>query len=218
MELSSLSPGKKVVIKISRESTVAEFETEVIDVVGTCVVCKPVLHENKLVNFGIEGLQREVNIFDEELGRLFAWKQVDIKAGKFKKSILCHLLYLNSEPYEINRRNTFRQYLGIPGIAVPFHRDPVDVTIRDVSNTGIGILAADKATFEVGRHIEVRFSDENGRFRFQLECKIVRERKTDRGAYEFGCTLIEPPALFGQYVAYKQLATRRKALGLDNKR
>lgn len=215
MELKKIVPGKKVVIKISREDTNAEFNTNVVEMIGNCIVCKPIMHESKLVNFNIPGIKTEIHIFDETEGKLYAWKQVEIKGGYYKKTTICHLIYLLSPAVEVNRRETYRQYVGINGFAEPFHRPKVEVIIRDVSNTGIGILAEEKGNFEVGRHVTVTFNDEGGRFRFILECKIVRERKTEQGAYEIGCIVIDPPALFGQYVAYKQLATRRKALGLD---
>lgn len=215
MDLSNIKAGKKVELKIKRDTTVATFETAVIEVVDNCLVCEPVLHEGRLVNFAIPDITREADIFDETVGKLYGWKDVEIKAGYFKKTTLCHLLYLNSAPFEINRRNDYRQYIGINGLAEPFHRPKVDVIVRDVSNNGIGFIAEDKGNFEVGRHVSVSFSDEGGKYRFYLECKIVRERQMENGCYEVGCAVIAPPPTFSQYVVHKQLQERRKVLGLD---
>lgn len=213
MELGFIQAGKKVTLKIRRDSIVADFETTVIDVIGDCLVCEPVLHDNKLVNFQIPGITKEVDVVDEEAGKMLGWKDIEVKAGYFKKKTLCHIVYLTGEPVEVNRRNDYRQYVGINGLAEPFHRPKVDVIVRDVCNNGLGIIAEDKGNFEVGRHVQVSFSDEAGRFRFVLECKIVRERIMENGCYEIGCQVINPPSAFGQYVAYKQLAERRRVLG-----
>lgn len=215
MDLSNIKPGKHVSLKIRRDTTVATFDTTVIEVIDNCLVCEPVLHEGRLVNFAIPDITREADVFDDVVNKLFAWKDIEIKAGYFKKTTLCHLLYLTSEPVEINRRNDYRQYVGINGLAEPFHRPKVDVIVRDVSNNGIGIIAEDKGNFEVGRHVSVSFADDGGKYRFYLECKIIRERVMENGCYEIGCSVLNPPPTFSQYVVHKQLQERRKVLGLD---
>lgn len=214
MNLDKMDSGIPVTLKVKRESAVADFSTVLIDHVGNCLVCQPIMQDEKIINFSISGVTHEVNIFDKDVGKLYAWRNIEVKAGYYKKTTLCHLIYLNSVPVEINRRNNYRQYLGIEGKAEVFHRPSVDVILRDVSNNGIGIIARERAYFEVGRMVKITFSDEGGRFKFALPCEIVRERELETGGMEFGCSVIEPPQNLATYVAHKQLEERKRVLGM----
>lgn len=214
MDLDKMNSGTPVTLKVKRESTVADFDTVLIDHVGNCLVCQPMMHEGKIINFAISGVTHEVNIFDKDVGKLYAWRNIEIKAGYYKKTTLCHLIYLNSVPVEINRRNNYRQYIGIDCKAEVFHRPVVNVVLRDVSNNGVGFVAAERAYFEVGRMVKVSFSDEGGRFKFDLPCEIVRERELENGSIEYGCRVTEPPQSLANYVAHKQLEERKRVLGM----
>ena len=59
----------------------------------------------------------------------------------------------------------------------------------------------------------VKFTDENGKYRFSLECKQVRSRVMQNGRVEVGCVVVNPPQALSQYVAFKQLAEKRRMLG-----
>lgn len=214
MSLTKIESGTAVTLKIKRESTVADFDTVLVEHVGNCLVCEPLLHEGKIINFAIPGIVPEVNILEKASGKLYAWKNIEIKAGYYRKTKLCHLIYLNSDPVEVNRRNSYRQYLGIEGVAQVFHRPATGVILRDVSNNGIGFVAKERGHFEVGRQVTITFSDEDNKYHFVLECKIVRERKMDDGTIEYGCSVLNPPTNLSMYVAHKQLDERKKVLGM----
>ena len=203
-----------MILKVKRESTVADFQTVLIDHVSNCLVCEPILHEGKIINFAIPGLTHEVQVFDKQDKKLYAWRNVEIKAGYFKKNTLCHLFYLNSLPVEINRRGNYRQYLGIEGDVFPFHKTPVPVIIRDISNNGVGVIAWDRGDLEVGLEVRVVFKDCDGKYNFALKCVIVRERKNENNRWEFGCKVIAPSSKLAQYVAHKQLEERKRVLGM----
>ena len=214
MDLNKIDSGTEVILKIKRESTVADFDTVLVEHVGNVLVCEPILHEGKIINFAIPGIVPEVNILAKDTGKLYAWRNIEIKAGYFRKTQLCHLIYLNSDPVEINRRNNYRQYVGIPGRAQVFHRPPTDVTLRDVSNAGLGFIVTERGHFEVGRQLQVTFTDCDGRFAFKLDCQIVRERTMENGSLEFGCMVLNPPQSLAMYVAHKQLDERKRVLGM----
>lgn len=214
MDLSKIPGGTPITLKVKREGTVAEFGTVLVEHVGGCLVCEPMMQDDSMINFAIPSMSFEVSVFDRDAGRLFCWREVEIKAGYYRKTKLCHLIYLKCGAVEINRRNNYRQYIGIEGVAEPFHRPPSKVMIRDVSNNGVGFIAKEKGFFEVGRQIRVSFYDENNRFHFKLDCNIVRERKMETGEVEFGCEVINPPQTLSMYVAHKQLEERKRVLGL----
>lgn len=214
MDLAHLAIDTVISLKVKRESTVAEFETVLIEHVGNCLVCQPIMHEGKMINFALPELSIDISVFDNEKGKLYSWRQVSVKAGYYKKKILCHLIYLDAPPVEVNRRNNYRQYVGIAGAAQAFHRPISKVVIRDVSNRGVSFLVDDKGFFDVGKTVKVTFSDCKGQFNFTLECEIVRERELENGKYEFGCAVINPPQSLSAYVAHKQLEERKRVLGL----
>jgi len=214
MDIASvIKPGDILTLMASREGAVAEFETKLVDIVGDCLLCEPIMHEDKAVNFKLPGLKTELRIFDKGAGKLYSWRELDIKLGYYRKKTLCQLLYLKSEPVVINRRSNYRQFVGINGKVVYFRYPPRDVVIRDVSNTGIGFIIEKKAEFGIGKFVNVSFNDEDGRYKFDLKCQIVREREMENGKYEYGCLVDNPPYYLGTYVAHKQIEERKRVLG-----
>ena len=214
MDIASIiAPGSALTIKVKRDDAVADFDTTLIDIVGDCLLCEPIMHEGKAVNFKAPGLKTEMSLFDVNAGKLYCWKEPDIKLGYYRKKTLCQLIYLTSEPIEINRRANYRQYVGIPGKVVYFRSPPKDIIIRDVSNNGIGFLSEKKGEYKVGKMVNVSFVDEDGRYKFDLRCQIVRERELENGRFEYGCFVPNPPYMLGSYVAYKQIEERKRVLG-----
>lgn len=215
MKLDRIDVGTAITLKVKRDSTVADFNTVLIAHVANCLVCEPLLHEGKIINFAIPGVTHEVQIFDNEAGKLYAWRNIEVKAGYYHKKTLCHLIYLNSLPVEINRRRNYRQYVGIEGDVFPFHKSPYKVIVKDVSNTGVGFIVEDKGELGIGQEVRVVFKDCDNKFRFALKSKIVRERKLANGSTEFGCRIPEPPHSLAAYVAHKQLEERKRVLGVS---
>ncbi len=215
MDLTEIfTPGMVLTLKAKSEDAVADFETELFEIVGDCLLCEPILHEGKAVNFRAAGVKTELNVIDRNSGKLYSWRELDIKLGYYRKKKLCQLIYVKCEPKEINRRNNYRQYLGIPGKVTPKRGTPMDIVIRDASNNGIGFITEKKQdTFNPGKMIKINFSDEDGKYKFDLNCKIVREREMENGMHEYGCMVESPPYSLGQYVAHKQIEERKRVLG-----
>jgi len=213
MDLKTVfEPGMPIVLKARREDAEAEFETTVVEIVGECLLCDPIMHEGKAVNFKAPGLKTEISVFDKNAAKMYCWRDLDIKLGYYKKKTLCQLVYVTGEPVVINRRACYRQYVGVSG-KVTYFRKPMDVIIRDVCNNGVGIVSHEKGEFETGKTITVNFSDEDGKYKFELKCQVMRERQMDNGNYEYGCQVINPPHSLSMYVAHKQLEERKRVLG-----
>ncbi|MCR5684416.1 MAG: PilZ domain-containing protein [Lachnospiraceae bacterium] len=208
-----MTPGVPVVIRCKRDKSVAEFDTSVVELIGGCLLCEPILANGKAVNFQVPGIQLEMQIFDKNTAKIYAWHELDIKLGYYKKKTLCQLIYVKDTPVEINRRSGYRQYVAIPGKMVYFRNPPTDVLIRDVSNAGLGFIMEQKGEFEPGKVVRVGFSDEEGRYRFDLKCQVVRERQMENGKFEYGCMVLTPPQSLGAYVAHKQVEERKRVLG-----
>ena len=213
MDHSIIEAGKTLLIQVKRGENETEFPTTVIDRFDNSVVVEPVLYEGKMVNFNIQGIGKQVSLFHEALGKMIIWKEIEIKAGYYKKKKLCHVIYINGDGIEFNRRKDYRQYLGIEGKAEHYGAEKVGVIVRDVSNNGIGLIVDNVAGFENGRRMIVYFTDENGKYRFSLECKQVRSRVMQNGRVEVGCVVVNPPQALSQYVAFKQFAEKRRMLG-----
>ncbi|MCR5521357.1 MAG: PilZ domain-containing protein [Lachnospiraceae bacterium] len=213
MDHSIIEAGQTLLIQVKRGENETEFPTTVVDRFDNSVVVEPVLYEGKMVNFNIPGIGKKISLFHEPIGKMIIWKDIEIKAGYYKKKKLCHVIYINGEGIEFNRRKDYRQYIGVEGKAEHFGADKVSVIVRDVSNNGIGLIVDNVAGFDNGRRMIVYFTDENGKYRFSLECKQVRSRVMQNGRVEVGCVVVNPPQALSQYVAFKQLAEKRRMLG-----
>lgn len=213
MDYTVIKQGCNLTVKISRGDIETEFTASVIDVLDNAVVVSPILYDGKMVNFNIAGVNKKISMFHEPIGKIIVWEDIDIKAGYYKKKSLCHVIYIRGEGKEINRRRDYRQYVGIEGRAEHFGAERTNVLIRDVSNNGIGLIVDDSTGFEDGRRMMVNFTDNNGKYRFSLECKQVRQRVLNNGRTEIGCLVVNPPQAYSSYVAFKQLAEKRRMLG-----
>ncbi|MCR5432586.1 MAG: PilZ domain-containing protein [Lachnospiraceae bacterium] len=213
MDHSIIEAGKTILIQVKRGENETEFPTTVIDRFDNSVVVEPVLYEGKMVNFNVAGIGKKISLFHDPIGKMIIWKDIEIKAGYYKKKKLCHVIYINGEGIEFNRRKDYRQYIGVEGKAEHYGADKVDVIVRDVSNNGIGLIVDNVAGFENGRRMIIYFTDENGKYRFSLECKQVRARVMQNGRMEVGCIVVNPPQALSQYVAFKQLAEKRRMMG-----
>ncbi|MBR4724399.1 MAG: PilZ domain-containing protein [Lachnospiraceae bacterium] len=214
MDIASLiTPGTVITLKASRDDAVAEFETSLIEIVGDCLLCEPIMVEGKAVNFKMPGLKTEMSLFDKSEGKMYCWKELEVKLGYYKKKTLCQLVYIRCEPIVINRRANYRQYIGISGKVTYFRSPPKEILIRDVCNNGVGFLSDKKGEYTVGKTVNICFNDEDGRFKFDLKCQIVRERELENGRYEYGCLVNNPPYTLSAYVAHKQIEERKRVLG-----
>ena len=210
---SVMSPGMPLTLRVKRDDAVADFDTVLVEIVGDCLLCEPITVEGKAVNFKAPGLKIEMSIFDKASGKIYCWRQLEVKLGYYKKKTLCQLIYLQGDPIEINRRSNYRQYVGISGKVTYFRSLPKDILIRDVSNNGIGFIAEKKEEFVEGKIVNVSFKDEDGRYKFELKCQIMRVREMENGRFEYGCLVLSPPQSLGTYVAHKQLEERKRVMG-----
>lgn len=210
MDLLKLKSATPVILRIKRDQDTAEFETQVIDHLDNCIVVAPILFEQKPLSFSSTEIKKTLVLFDKEAGKLYEWRNIEVKYGYYKKKTLCHLIYTSDLPVEVNRRENYRQYVGIDGLMIKT-TERYKCVVKDVSNMGVGLVVSINVKIDVENLISVVFADEN--YAFSLRCKVMRVRDLGGGRTEIGCKLIEINNQLPKYVAHKQLQERRRVLG-----
>lgn len=210
MDLLKLNIATPVILRIKRDQDTAEFETQVIDHLNNCIVVAPILFEQKPLSFSSTEIKKTLVLFDREAGKLYEWRNIEVKYGYYKKKTLCHLIYTSDPPVEVNRRENYRQYIGIDGLVVHF-TERYKCVVKDVSNQGVGLVVSINVKIEPQDLVTVVFADEN--YSFALKCKVMRVRDLGGGRTEIGCKLTDINNTLPKYVAHKQLQERRRVLG-----
>lgn len=78
MEVQSIPIPAVATIKVSKEGKSAVFDTTIIQTTDNkYIYVMPIRKDNKLVNFGGQGLMKEIKVQFKE-GELYAWKNISI--------------------------------------------------------------------------------------------------------------------------------------------
>lgn len=210
MDLTVLQPGMELSLGCAGNGGAIELKVEVMEVISTCVVVKPIMHDGKMLDFSTSDLDLTLMILDGE--KLFGWEHVVVKAGILRGRDRCHLIYCVGEAVNINRRKSFRVYFGCSGWMKRLNgASPEEVTVRDVSNEGVGIICQGTNLMTVNELVDLEFShrEVSG---IKLHSRVVRVRELKDGRVEYGCKIVKAPANLTQFLTKKQLEIRRNAM------
>ncbi|MDY2591131.1 MAG: PilZ domain-containing protein [Agathobacter sp.] len=160
-------------------------------------ILEPIREEDKLINFEGDTVTDLIAGTDK---LPIIWSDVKIVNMYLPEKGAVHFVISNDEGTSTNRRNGFRISLNIPCNIT--YKDTLleNVTIRDLSVSGIG-LNCKKAEYEIGENIQICFEDE-GR-KFVLNASIVRTNDNERCTF-LGCKFRNTSNVLAQYINSKQ--------------
>ena len=140
-----------------------------------------------------------VRLLPDEDFLLYEYKDVTIENVRLEDGRVVHQILCDKPARKINRRGAIRVELDLPGSVQA--RERVDyVTIRDISNSGVGFISAEK--WELGTLASVDFQDE--RAHFTLNGEIVREEKLDETRTVYGFRMFRENLNLEKYITGKQ--------------
>jgi hypothetical protein len=134
----------------------------------------------------------------------YRWKSVKIKTVEYNKEKY-HLIISDDDVERMNRRNGYRLYLGIPGVAqLGANRAAVDVIIKDISESGIGIVC-EKDVEIVGKEIvHVNFRESKSGSNFNLNAVDVRKMTLPDERIIYGCKLLGESDKLRKFIMQRQ--------------
>ncbi len=181
MRLNEVEVGKKIEIILILDDKRLEFESVVQEILDDSILIEPITKDEKTVGFKNYEV---IVIYPSEENKPYAWEGVEVKLVKYQEQIY-HQLVAKSAGAPINRRNAYRQYVGVEGLVVsPSSR--YKVVIKNVSTTGCAFVTEEE--LPLGENVMVSFSSEEENY--TMRCVIVRRQDMEEsGKIVYGCRM-----------------------------
>ena len=198
--LTDLTEGSSVTVSSRTNGNTVEFNGTVVKVYDSFICLDIPKVDGKILSF--KGVNTDVLAAVEE-GALYKFSDCSIAYLKGYYVVKC-----TREGRKINRRKSFRVGVSIIGSMYRLGVDPVNVYVRDISETGFSITT-DKE-LEINEEICVRYDDLG--YKIVLNGKIVRMVEQDwKNVY--GLQQTKENAGLNTYIANKQRDILRKQRG-----
>lgn len=193
MKLSDLSAGQKVIVQMLWGSSEQDIATQIIQAEEDSLLLESFTFKGNPVDLSSgSSPDVEFGIFctDPADGTRKFWKDMAVSDETWQGRN-CYRFRLRDKAAAAEtreRRREVRMTLDIPGvISLGKDREPVPITIHDISSIGISLLVP--ADFPVGTGtMDIVFSDivNNDAFMIPLKCKAVRQVLQPRDLLGFG--------------------------------
>ncbi len=195
--VNDIQTNDAVAIEILYNGKRKSFPSVVREFVDDAVLIDPIMVGTKAVGFPDE-LKTRFSIVIK--GTPFVWNDPKIRLVKYAGKMY-HMVSIPGEGNYVNRRQAYRQYVGeempITLTRQDGERDVLTVLVKDLSETGVGIVSDVK--MDVEDSIRLRISDEG--FLMSINAVIVRiQEDKDKRDRIYGCQFTEKIPKLSQYI------------------
>lgn len=202
-----------------RIQIIAKNQRGSIEYVSTVSICKqnllfvePIVCGNQIVNFDTGKVINSV-VYTGEDGKPLIWEGCVVKNMVYKNKKY-HVLYSDKEGRKLNRRDTYRQFIGAKGLLQNDQtRETKEVIVKDISLSGISFVSDKELQLSDMQFFHLNFEDKDCRVKVQLSGKLVREENVDEVRKVFGGVIKKCNMDLNSYIATKQkfeIAKKRK--------
>lgn len=201
MKLNELQVGDNIIIQISFNDKRADFPSAVAKLEKDGILIEVVKVNDKVVGFSGEGIVIDIyNVRAEKPPMV--WKRVACttvsSGGKTYYKIIA-----SGEGYESNRREAFRLFIGIAGVAqLGINRKAIDVIVKDVSETGFSFVSEQDMGEVINSPVRLVFEDMERSY--SLMGLVVRKVIIAEKKILYGCKLSVENFELVRYINYKQ--------------
>ena len=201
MRLAELPVGTGILFDVSIQKQELEFPSEVVEVHDNFILTKPVMSKGKVVGLGGEGVSVSLTYSRNDKAPI-VWKGVGCSVVKTKGRVLYKVI-ASGAGFEVNRREAFRLFVGLEGIArVGTNRRAMDVILKDLSDTGFAFVVDHEIEDATGLSVRLVFKDFDRNY--DLTGFIVRLVKVEEEKYVYGCRMTMRNQLINHYISMKQ--------------
>lgn len=137
--------------------------------------------------------------------RPYIWKNVSLKAVRYKNTVYHCIGNAPGEGILTNRRQAFRLFIGEEMDLIVHDAEgakPYRVVLKDISETGMGFVSSED--FPLKKHVKLRFRDHS--FAINLPATIVRKYQPEEGSPStvYGCRFSSPIPVLSKYITQIQ--------------
>lgn len=206
--------GDLVSITIHNGDNKMTMESHIINIVDNCLVVEPFLVEGAILNFP-PNMDIEMMVVHPESTPLY-WQKVNIVIKLYHEQN-CHVIMSKLPGVKLNRRNNFRVFVGSNCKMTGATKEPINVTLKDISNSGFAVLVNKDVEIDLHKKISVEYTDNSFQKFFELSGRPIRKAEINNQTL-YGCILDRKyPDLEG-YLTQKQMEKRpNRKKETDNK-
>lgn len=203
MKLYEIEQGERIQLMARLERTSVEYDVTVAFCTQGILCADPVYIEGKILNF--TGDQVRISIVYAGNGEQpLVWEGCGIQTIQTKQGKY-YAIISQKDGKNWNRRQNFRQYIGIPGLlTIDSTREKRDVMVKDISVGGVSFVENTTAEGSDIGSFHLQFDDRTNKMNVQLAGHVVREEEVEEGKKVFGCIVTRSNVELGSYIAMKQ--------------
>jgi len=129
-----------------------------------------------------------------------------------------YLLMTDADDVRVNRRDSYRVYVGIPGTAkLGANIAECEAIVKDVSESGIAFIAKNFKLVILGSIIRLTFHDMKQSMGFDIQAIVIRKEPVKKDECVYGCIIQGKYPKLSKYIARKQIEhLREERLNKDN--
>lgn len=215
MWLYELAEGEPIQIIASKNKSFVHYDTTVEACRQGIILVEPIRQNGIIINFQGEEVRCDVAYMEGEANPICwegcAIQVVTIKGHKY------HAIYSKKMSKKLNRREAYRQYLGLKGtLTLDGSRGGGSVIVKDISTTGVAFVGDPKLDMETVGNFQLDFDDTDCRLNVHLNARAVREIQVDENKKVFGAVIKKSNVNLSSYISTKQnieIAKRRARQG-----
>lgn len=216
VELTALIGSQKLVfqencISLSLDDKRLAKELNKITKGYSYAVVPAIRQDDKIVGFPTSGVVYQLIGVNEADKKVYLWPNVMVKQIRLPDQPPMHFFLSKTNAREYNRRARYRLWMGVSGIVtIGLERRTFDVTIKDVSSTGVAFIIQNKLleennlTLNPQSLVVLTFFDEASGSNFRLSALVVRQNPADEMRTIFGCKFSEENHLLAQFITKRQ--------------
>lgn len=213
MTLGEVQQNSILHMEVLGKSGRLEYDLPVLFTAQGAAFVSPITYKGQIVNFNRTDVMINI-LYTRNDEKPIQWCGCAVKTVAYKGNKY-HMISCSKIGLEVNRRGSYRLYMGISGLATI---DGVDgkmrVVVKDISATGFSFIAPKENMTKEGADVRLAFEEEKSDLRFDLSGRLVRKVELDNGQIQYGCKLYVSNKVIDNYIAKRQ---REQAAHLQNK-
>lgn len=211
MRLSDLQAGYNIIIHVNMNGQFADFPSVVTKLQGEGILAEAVRIGGKVVGFSSENVHLDLYYIRQDKPPVI-WKNVKCTTVILDNKTLYNIKAF-AEGYESNRRNAFRMFIGLGGVAqLGANRKALSVIVKDVSESGFSFVSSEDIENVINMPVRLVFEDIDRNY--SLMGLVVRKVVIGEKKILYGCKLSVENLELVKYINYKQ--RKQMAINKDN--
>lgn len=203
MKLYEIEQGERIQLMARLERTSVEYDVTVAFCTQGILCADPVYVDGKILNFTGDHVRISI-VYAGEGEQPMVWEGCGIQTIQTKQGKY-YAIISQKDGKAWNRRQNFRQYIGLPGLlTIDSNREKLEVIVKDISVGGVSFVGNTQMEGTDIGSFHLQFDDRANKMNVQLAGHVVREEEVEEGKKVFGCIATKSNVELGSYIAMKQ--------------